>query len=243
MKLTYIYHSCFAIEADEFSVIIDFFKDTLGDCRGYIHDKLLRKTQPLYVLSSHSHADHFNPVIFDWKSVNPNIHYVLSSDICSMVSSLKGIEQTNVTYMDKLESYSDRYLDIKAFGSTDLGISFLMKCGGKKIFHAGDLNNWHWNEESTAEEIQGAEMAYLTELNLLKEETNVLDLAMFPIDPRLGKNYMIGAQQFVDNIQVGLFAPMHFGEEYDCANSMATYAESKGCKFFTIKDKGDNVLF
>ena len=28
MRLTYIYHSGFAIEADEFAILIDYYKDT-----------------------------------------------------------------------------------------------------------------------------------------------------------------------------------------------------------------------
>ncbi|MEI3154718.1 MAG: hypothetical protein V8S95_06185 [Odoribacter sp.] len=46
---------------------------------------------------------------------------------------------------------------IKAFGSTDIGISFLIDIDNIRIFHAGDLNNWHWEEESTPEEIAGTE--------------------------------------------------------------------------------------
>ena len=30
MRLTYIYHSGFAIEADEFAILIDYYKDTGG---------------------------------------------------------------------------------------------------------------------------------------------------------------------------------------------------------------------
>ena len=48
-------------------------------------------------------------------------------------------------------------LRIQAFGSTDVGISFLIHLQGKSIFHAGDLNNWHWSEESTEQEIRKAE--------------------------------------------------------------------------------------
>jgi L-ascorbate metabolism protein UlaG (beta-lactamase superfamily) len=38
------------------------------------------------------------------------------------------------------------------------------------------------------------------------------DLAMFPVDPRLGKDYWKGALQFIDAVHPHLLAPMHFGD-------------------------------
>ena len=56
MKLDYIYHSGFAIEADGITVIIDYYKDSSEEApdRGIVHDHLLKKPRTLYVLSSHS---------------------------------------------------------------------------------------------------------------------------------------------------------------------------------------------
>ena len=57
MKLDYIYHSGFAIEADGITVIIDYYKDSSEEApdRGIVHDHLLKKPGTLYVLSSHFH--------------------------------------------------------------------------------------------------------------------------------------------------------------------------------------------
>jgi len=68
-----------------------------------------------------------------------------------------------------------------------VGGSFLVRHGDRLIFHAGDLNNWHWNEEVSNEEALAFENAYLCELELLSETTNRLYLVMFPVDPRLGE--------------------------------------------------------
>ncbi len=119
----------------------------------------------------------------------------------------------------------------------------MINAEGKIIFHAGDLNNWHWNEESTKEEIDEAEGFYQKELDLVAGKVKHLDLAMFPVDPRLGKDYMKGAEQFLDAIQTNLFAPMHFGEAYDKANAFAEYAGSKGCKFIKWQHTGESFEF
>ena len=52
MRLTYIYHSGFAIEADEFAILIDYYKDTgRSPEKGFVHEKLLNRAGTLYVLS------------------------------------------------------------------------------------------------------------------------------------------------------------------------------------------------
>lgn len=62
MKLIYIYHSGFALVGENFTVIIDYYKDSASQLlTGVVHDELLERPGKLYVLSSHSHADHFNP--------------------------------------------------------------------------------------------------------------------------------------------------------------------------------------
>ncbi|MFV0470292.1 MAG: MBL fold metallo-hydrolase [Dysgonomonas sp.] len=239
MKLTYIFHSGFAIESDNLTIIIDYYKDSADDGHGVVHEKLLNNAGKIYVLSSHSHFDHFNPEILTWKKIRPDIKYIFSKDILTEHLAEVG----DATFIDKLDTFEDNHLKIKAFGSTDIGISFYMELQGKQIFHAGDLNNWHWNEESTPQEIEEATNYYLTELNLLAENVHHLDLAMFPVDPRLGKDYMLGAKQFLDKIKTDLFTPMHFGLNYDQANAIETYAHKNGVQFFKITEKGQTIDF
>mgnify|MGYP002230799531 CR=1 FL=1 len=86
-------------------------------------------------------------------------------------------------------------------GRTDVGISFLVEAEGKKIFHAGDLNNWHWMDESSEAEWKGYERDYLFELDCICSYTRNMDVVMFPVDPRLGTEYMRGARQFVEQIK------------------------------------------
>ena len=62
---------------------------------------------------------------------------------------------------------------------------------------------------------------------------------MFPVDPRLGQEYMLGAKQFVDRFRVGMFVPMHFDEEYACANAFREYAESRGVCFVELTYRGE----
>lgn len=165
MRLTYIYHSGFAIEGENFTIIIDYYRDSDGENDGLVHKSLLHRAGRLYVLSTHSHSDHFNPEILEWKQQHPDIQYIFSRDILENQYA----RFDDAVYLSPSELYHDNELCIQAFGSTDVGCSFLIEVAGKLVFHAGDLNNWHWKEESTMEESAEYEAAYLHELEILGE--------------------------------------------------------------------------
>jgi len=237
--LTYIFHSGFVISTDQYSILIDYWRDTESEEKGYVHSLFLSAPGKLYVLSSHAHPDHFNPEVLKWREQKPDIQYVFSSDIQPSIN----IGDFGAVYLDKSEIFTDPFLRIQAFGSTDIGISFAIEAAGKRIFHAGDFNNWHWNEESTEEEIRQAERSFLRKLKILAKAYPAFDLVMFPVDPRLGKDYMRGAEQFVRTIRTGIFAPMHFGFNYAEAKAFAPIALAHKCHFFSIEKCGENREF
>ena len=53
-----------------------------------------------------------------------------------------------------------------------------------------------------------------------------MDLVMFPVDPRLGTDFMRGAQQFIDRIKTSVFVPIHFLERLAEVMAFGPYAES-----------------
>ena len=237
MRLVYIYHSGFALEADGFSILIDYFKDSDPDpAKGYVRSELLKRAGTLYILASHFHPDHFNPEVLKWKEQKPDIKYIFSKDILKR----RRAKADDAIYLKKGDAYQDELLTIKAFGSTDVGISFLIETEGRRIFHAGDLNNWHWSEESTEEEIRKANGDFLAEVKYLKEKVPNIDLVLFPMDRRMGKDYMKGAKQFIEQIKTTIFVPMHFSEDYEGGNALRSFAENAGCRFISITHRGES---
>ena len=158
MKLTYLYHSGFVVESADCTLIMDYFQDTDD---GYIQQNLSTFPGKLYVLVSHWHPDHFNPEVLKWKQERPDIHYIFSKDILRK----RLVHLSDADFLLKGQVWQDEVVRIQAFGSTDVGVSFLIETGNKKIFHAGDLNNWHWSEESTPEEIEVCERHFLKEVD------------------------------------------------------------------------------
>ncbi|MDR0891732.1 MAG: MBL fold metallo-hydrolase, partial [Mediterranea sp.] len=228
----------FAIETEGVTVIVDYYKDSSESVhtQGIVHNSLLHNPGTLYVLATHFHPDHFNPEVLGWREQHPdNLHYIFSKDILKH----RRATATDATYIKKGERYEDDCLTVEAFGSTDVGSSLLIRLQGWNIFHAGDLNNWHWSEESTEEEIRKANGDYLAELRYLQEKApEPIDLALFPVDRRMGKDYMKGARQFVDRFHPTLFAPMHFGEDYEGGNAIAPYIEAAGGRPIHIDHRG-----
>lgn len=258
MELIYIYHSGFALLGDGFTVIMDYYRDSEdGNAQkalyqlvsgmpedkaaavpqGVVHHELLHRPGKLYVLASHFHPDHFNKEVLQWREQRPDILFIFSKDILRH----RRAQKEDALWLKKGEEYKDETLSVRAFGSTDVGVSFLLQVDGKKIFHAGDLNNWHWMDESTEAEWKGAEKNYLHELDDLYAYTHEVDVAMFPVDPRLGKEYMRGAEQFVKKIKTHIFVPMHFTPEYAKANAFRDFARLHGVHFVELTHSGQRV--
>ena len=237
MKLTYLYNSGFVIENERFMIVIDYFKDTK---EGFVQQAINSYPKRIYVFVSHWHPDHFNREVMQWKQKRPDICYVFSNDIRKKMVWMKF---PGVVFLERGQAWKDDMLCVKAFGSTDVGSSFLIEAEGKQIFHAGDLNNWHWNEEATPKESHAAECDFLNEIALIAETTTQLDVAMFPVDPRQGKDYMLGAEQFVERIRTKVFAPMHFGDNYNKAQAFQSLAEAAGCRFIGWKTRGETIEF
>lgn len=236
MRLTYVFHSCYVVEAANFTMIIDYYQDSIDELKGVVHDRLLHRPQRLYILSSHGHHDHFNPEVLKWREDRSDIVYIFSEDIRKM---LDDDSQQNINFVSRGSTFQDDMIKLDAYGSTDLGVSFKITRGDNVLFHAGDLNNWHWNEESTAEEIKEAESFFYQELEYVAASTPAIGLAMFPVDPRLGRDYMKGAEEFLAKIPTKLFAPMHFGLAYDKALAIEVVAARYKTEVFVPKRKGD----
>lgn len=65
----------------------------------------------------------------------------------------------------------------------------------------------------------------------IKAEYPAVDLAMFPVDPRLGTDFARGARQWIQTIKTTYMAPMHFPPAREKAMTFGKEAEFRGTKF------------
>ena len=136
-KVWYLAHSGFAVQTESSFLIFDYYLDepkggTIE--QGVIDPKELAEKNVI-VFVSHNHDDHFNPVIFEWQKTIPNIRYILSNDIP---------EIPNAIMIGPDDTVEQEDLVVKTYRSTDEGVAFLVQIDGLAIYHAGDLNWWHW---------------------------------------------------------------------------------------------------
>ena len=239
MKLSYIFHSGFVLETEQSILVFDYWMDPSG-----VMDGMLRNEKPLYVFSSHFHEDHFTKEIFEWKKQREDITYILSKDIYKHRRASK--EDADV-WLAKGGIWSDDTISVWALGSTDSGVSWIVETEGKRIFHAGDLNNWYAkfltddnpDQQRYSFEMEEAfnpiahEKQFLGELKDIRKVADSFDVVMFPIDGRVGNGYTLGGRQFIERFKVGLFVPMHFttgfepSEQREQSRTCSNYAESR----------------
>lgn len=238
IKINYLYHSGFAVETTNYVMIFDYFKDSpiqklKNIANGAVGEGDLKTDKKILVFSSHSHSDHFNPVILDWENLRPDIKFIFSSDI-KVEKKSKNI--------DLLSAYEEITIDdayIKAYGSTDIGISFLVNVDGVSIFHAGDLNWWYWWDD-TEEEIEKAENWFKEEVEKIKGEK--IDIAFFPVDQRLEHNYCIGAKYFIQEINPSVLIPMHFGDKFETTERFSDEMKGASTKIIQLTHRGQEIL-
>jgi L-ascorbate metabolism protein UlaG (beta-lactamase superfamily) len=233
LKVTYHHNSGFSVQVGSTLLVFDYWE---GERRrlspvGQLNTKILSVFEEVYVFVSHVHADHLDPVIYEWREELPGINYIVSSDLPI------GKRGRRIAPLETLEISRD--LSVTAFDSTDLGVSFLVTVYGMKIFHAGDLNLWHWRQESTLREIEAAEEAFYRACEPIPAEG--IDLAMFPVDPRQGMMYDAGANHFILSKKPRLFIPMHWQERPEVAVDFARRASTQYTEVLAITHAGETA--
>ena len=272
MTLTYIFHSGFVLETEQSILLFDYWMDPSG-----VMDGVLRSEKPMYVFSSHFHEDHFTKEIFEWKKQREGITYILSKDIYKHRRASK--EDANV-WLAKGGTWSDDVISVWALGSTDSGVSWIVETEDKaaikreqsqacldsaereqarpkvkRIFHAGDLNNWYakfltddnpdqlrysFEMEETFNPI-AHEKQFLGELKDILKVADSFDVVMFPIDGRVGNGYTLGGRQFIERFKVGLFVPMHFTTGFESSWRMKEFTDEKNISFWEISREGETI--
>ncbi|MBQ7536225.1 MAG: MBL fold metallo-hydrolase [Stomatobaculum sp.] len=123
---------------------------------------------------------------------------------------------------------------VRTFLSTDAGVAFLLdvpdvpsgngKSGtagvftGARIYHAGDLNDWHWDDvdqEWNDEQYRGYQDALKKIAACVSEDGHVPDAAFVPVDTRLGDGefFWMGLDEYMKAVGARSIFPMHlFGD-------------------------------
>lgn len=200
MRVTFLDHSGFLVETDSAALLFDWWKGELPEIAPGV---------PLYVFASHRHEDHFKPEIFRLDGGGRDVRFLLGHGI-----KLRNLERWGVPpetaekcrVLKGCETWSGPGVRVETLPSTDEGVAFLVSVDGRTIFHAGDLNWWHWEGEDKAwNHNMAANFKKYTE----PLRGRRIDLAMLPLDPRLGRDGFRGPAYFLETADIQKFLPMH----------------------------------
>ena len=205
MRAVFLDHSGFLVELPAVTLLFDWWKGELP---------ALRPGIPLLVFSSHRHEDHFKPEIF---ALNAQA-FLLGSDLRLTSRNLEkwGVSEETAARCARLGKHDTVTplpgVTVETFPSTDEGVAFLVTADGTAVFHAGDLNWWHWAEEGDAwnRNMEANFKRYTEPLRGRRA-----DLAMLPLDPRLESGGDLGPDYFLGLMDVRRFFPMHQWDHFE----------------------------
>ncbi len=189
MKTTWYGHSCFLIETEKSTLLIDPFLS--GSPVAPVRADHLT---PQYILLTHGHGDHVGDTVAIAARCGATV--VANVEVCNWLTR-QGVESTHGQNIGGGFDYPWGRLQLTmalhssslpdgSYGGNPCGL--LLTIDGKTIYHAGDT-------------------ALFSDMKLIGEAG--IDLALLPI----GDNYTMGpaeALHAVQFIQPGLVVPMHY---------------------------------
>jgi L-ascorbate metabolism protein UlaG (beta-lactamase superfamily) len=210
MNVTYLGHSGFLIETDRAYYLFDYIRGELPE---------FKENKKLYVFASHSHEDHFSMKIFDKSVAYYVTAYILGYDIKRKFrKSQPSLITDNIDKIHWADAGASIEFDdctVLNLMSTDMGVAFVVSTKNPdknvNIYHAGDLNWWHWDGEDKAWN-RNMEVNFKREIDKIKAFD--FDIAFVPLDPRLESSYYYGFKYFLETVTVKKVFPMHFWEDY-----------------------------
>ena len=151
----------------------------------------------------------------------PEAEYILSRDV-----RLRPEEKGEWIHSVKArEEYEIKGLRIRTLRSTDQGVAFVVEAEGKRIYHAGDLNWWHWEGEDKAWNNNMA-ANYKREVDRLSGQ--YFDAAFVPLDPRLSDACSLGLRYFLEQTDAEHVFPMHFWGDYEVCRRIRKEKDLQG---------------
>lgn len=207
MRVTFLVHSGFLVEVDSVCLLLDWWKGELPEL----------PNKPLFCFASHRHPDHFNPQIFSLDDKARELRFLLGKDIRLSAHNRKKWNLSDETAEKCAVLSGNEKIDlphgvtVETLPSTDEGVAFLMTCEGKTIYHAGDLNWWHWEGENNAWN-RNMEADFKRFMEPLRGRR--IDLAFAPLDPRLEGAADWGIRYLLELAKVEKLIPMHQWEDY-----------------------------
>ncbi|UCC79393.1 MAG: MBL fold metallo-hydrolase [Candidatus Zixiibacteriota bacterium] len=195
-KIRFLGHCGFAVQTENHLLIFDYVEkrlegkyeepETRSLSTGYINSAEI-EDRKVSVFVTHSHTDHYDPVIFDWEDIIPDIKYFFG---------WQATEEPQYNYLigPKAE-WEDEEMRIYTVNSHHSGVpevAYLVLVDGLAIYHNGDCK-----------------ADYKEDMPYLKSKTDHLDIAfVHPVWEEKWDYYWI-TLELINQMQPQAVFPMH----------------------------------
>ncbi len=233
LKITYVFHNCFIIEWNDEIILFDYPEIISNRAREYVKGKVIGKK--LAILISHSHLDHFSEELLEFKTLAKDFKCIVSADVAE--KSEKCLNECLVVNEGvKFEIWD---IEGKAYGSSDLGVSFLLKIGGIKIYFAGDNADWRRKElPSVIGELVWN--VFSKTIREVRNDVGELDIAFIDvceICENLG-----GVFYIIEELKPKLIIPMHLYGNIKILKDIANFLRNFKTKVFAYNKIGSTKV-
>lgn len=235
-KVTYLDNSGFLVQTADALLVFDYWRDPAHKVvKALEHNPEL----PVVFFVSSRYKDHFNDAIFNLGQNRRRV-YVIADDV-------KGIADSDmpIAWMGRGDRIEDLpgIRSVESYDTGGEGLSYVVTLtDGHQLMHAGDLNGWHYNQDTTQQEADRVESRFRGALGRIADQHPELDLAFFPVDTRQGEDMARGASELLKTIRVRNFVPMHFEGDYKEACDFKDYGYvGKDTTFYCLHKPGQSA--
>ena len=214
MQITFIEHSSFLVELPSVTLLFDWYQGKLPK---------IPAGKPLLVFASHCHSDHFSPDIFQLDDGKREVRCLLGFDIPLDAEHADRWKIDKTVYGHCISVQGEEKLQplpgvhVESFFSTDEGVAFLVEADGRTIYHAGDLNWWHWKKDTKEVNEERAERFKRFVQPLAGRK---IDAAMVPVDPRQEEAGYWTAEYMLQHTAIRALLPMHQWGKFDFTDGL-----------------------
>lgn len=235
LAIYFLHHSAVCVNINNLLLIFDHYKHCPAGsiAQGVIGEKEIADAKRVYFFVSHSHSDHYNSKIFEW--ANTNVFYILDETV------QKQAAPENTVFLRAGGKYDDGFISAAEFGSTDCGGSFFVSCQGINLFHAGDLNDWHWKDCEDERYSRNMSVMFRRELERIRQNVDRIDYAFFPVDKRMGTDFDSGADLFIKLLKPRNFIPIHF-VSFEDTFAYKAKMQSTDTNIIAVKKAGQRLV-
>lgn len=233
-KVSYLDRNGFIVVSDDAIMVFDYYNDP---AHALEHELNAYPEKPVTFFVTYHEKEHLNKSIYEIAQ-NHRRTYVMSNDVYP-----QNVPDTlDVAGMSKGDIIEDLPggLTVKAYGTRAKGVAFLVTDKkGVKIFHAGALDDPEVVPEKIAEK-NPDECKTGVAVNRIADDVKAINIAFFPATVDTKSHVALHTFQFLEEIKVTDFFPIHLGSDDIRADEYAPYAVN-GAHVHFLRHPGQTV--